>query len=79
MSEVKCINLTVIAPKEKVEEVEKIFNKHGDWMKSFYADDKEHLLHGYSPLHGRPGQAATLRLCRRQSALFDQGLVAGPA
>ena len=47
MSEVKCINLTVIAPKEKVEEVEKIFNKHGDWMKSFYADDKEHLLHGY--------------------------------
>ena len=47
MSDIKCINLIVIAPKDKVEEVEKIFNKHGDWMKSFYADDNEHLLHGY--------------------------------
>ncbi len=32
MSDIKCINLIVIAPKDKVEEVEKIFNKHGDWM-----------------------------------------------
>ena len=47
MSDIKCINLTVIAPKDKVEELEKIFCKHGDWMNSFYADDKEHLLHGY--------------------------------
>lgn len=31
MSDIKCINLIVIAPKDKVIEVEKIFNKHEDW------------------------------------------------
>ena len=41
MSEVKCINLGYVVPKDKADEVLELFKTHAAWMQEFYSDSND--------------------------------------
>ena len=38
MSDIRCINLGYVVPKDKADEVQQLFEKHSAWMEKFYSD-----------------------------------------
>ena len=38
MSDIKCINLGYVVPKDKADEVQELFRTHAAWMQEFYSD-----------------------------------------
>ena len=41
MSEIKCINLGYVVPKDKADEVLELFKTHAAWMQEFYSDTND--------------------------------------
>ena len=41
MSEIKCINLGYVVPKDKADEVLELFKTHAAWMQEFYSDSND--------------------------------------
>ena len=50
MSDIRCINLSYVVPKDKADEVQVIFKKHSAWMQNFYSDTNDgpkHLISSF--------------------------------
>ena len=50
MSEIKCINLGYVVPKDKADEVLELFKTHAAWMQEFYSDSNDGSTVSYTHL-----------------------------
>jgi len=50
MSDMRCINLGYVVPKDQADQVQAVFKKHSAWMENFYSDvnnGPDHLISSF--------------------------------
>ena len=50
MSDMRCINLGYVVPKDQADQVQAVFKKHSAWMENFYSDSNngpDHLISSF--------------------------------